>query len=96
MRLEGTIAAESDLTISGWFKGKIDAPSHEVVVFDEGVVEADIKAKRVRIQGKVRGDVHSDERAALTSTADIVGTLKTRELRVEEGAVFRGQIDIVT
>jgi cytoskeletal protein CcmA (bactofilin family) len=93
--MEGSIAAEGDLTISGKFKGTIEIPSRQVVVQREGVVEADIKANQVLIQGTVRGNVKGIQRAALTSSADVVGKLETHELRVEEGAVFRGQVDIL-
>ena len=96
LRMEGAIAASSDLTISGRFKGTIEIPSKRLVVEPEGVVEADVKANQVVIQGTVRGNVTGIQRAALTSSADVVGKLETHELRVEEGAVFRGQVDILT
>ena len=95
LRMEGSIVSKGDLTISGKFKGNIDAPSQKVVVQQEGIVEADIKANQVLIQGTVRGNVKGIQRAALTSSADLVGKLETHELRVEEGAVFRGQVDII-
>ena len=96
LRMEGTIAASGDLTISGRFKGTIEIPSKRLVVEPEGVVEADVKANQVVIRGTVRGNVRGIQRAALTSSADVVGKLETHELRVEEGAVFRGQVDILT
>lgn len=96
LRMEGAIAANGDLTISGRFKGTIEIPSKRVIVEREGVVEADVKASQVEIQGTVRGNVTGIKRAALTSSADVVGKLETHELRVEEGAVFRGQVDILS
>ncbi len=96
LRMEGSIVAKGDLTVSGRFKGTIEIPSQKVVILREGVVEADIEANQVLIQGTVRGNVKGLERTALTSSADVVGKLETHELRVEEGAVFRGQVDILT
>ena len=94
--MEGEISAKEDLTISGRFKGAIDIPEEEVIVLESGAVEANITADKVLIQGTVRGNVRGIHRAELTKTADLVGKLETHELRVEEGAVFRGQVDIIT
>ena len=93
--MEGLIEAEESLQISGRFKGNIDIPSQEGVVRPDAIVEADIVANQVLIQGRVRGNVKAQASSALASSANMVGKLETHELKVEEGAVFRGQVDIL-
>lgn len=56
-------------------------------------VEATIEAAVVSVEGQVRGTVIGRERASLTKSANMVGKLATIEIRVEEGAIFRGQVD---
>ena len=96
LRLKGDITADGALSIAGQFEGNIDIPKRQVTVADGAVVKADIRAGKVLIQGKVRGNVQGIDRVELTGTADMTGQLQTREIRVEEGAVFRGQVDIIT
>ncbi len=96
LRLEGVISAEEAVTIRGRLKGRVEVPAHLVVVSSGADVEADIKACRISIAGKVRGNVQGLDHVELTETADLAGQLQTREIRVEDGAVFRGRVDIVT
>lgn len=95
VRMVGTVAGNEPMTISGQVKGRIEIPSHLVVVTPKADIEADIKANEILIHGKVRGNVNGLSRVELTKTADLTGQLQTREIRVEDGAVFRGQVDIV-
>ncbi len=96
LALNGTIVSSGSMTISGRLKGRIEAPSQKLVVSESAHVEANITAGEVMIEGRVRGDVKGSRRATLVSTANLAGKLETRELKVEEGAVFRGQVDIIT
>lgn len=96
LRFEGVISAEEPLTIGGRFKGRVEAPKHLVVVSSGADVEANIRASRISISGKVRGNVQGIDHVELTETGDLAGQLHTREVRVQDGAVFRGRVDIVT
>ncbi len=96
LHLKGTITAEEDLDIAGRFEGSIILSKNELVAGEDALVEADIQAGRVLIRGTVRGNVQGLQRVELTSTAKLTGELETREIRVEEGAIFRGQANIIT
>ena len=84
------------MTIRGRLKGRVEASKHLVVVSSGADVEADISASRISISGKVRGNIQGIDHVELTETADLAGQLHTREVRVHDGAVFRGRVDIVT
>ncbi len=96
LKLKGTITSEEDIYVAGRFEGGIDLPKNKLVVAKDAVVHADVRAGKVLIQGTVHGNVQGVQRVELTSTADLIGELQTREIRVEEGAVFRGQVNIIT
>ena len=90
------MSADGSISIAGQFEGNIEIPKRQVTVAEGAVVKADIRASKVLIRGKVRGNVQGIDRVELTGTADMTGQLQTREIRVEEGAIFRGQVDIIT
>lgn len=96
VRLDGDLKADEALTIAGKFKGSINIPKSQVNIAKDSYVEANVSAAEIKIQGQIRGDVQGVKRVELTSTADLVGELNTREIRVEEGAVFRGRVNIIT
>ena len=95
IRIEGEITGDESLTIAGQVEGNVNLPSEQVVVSPEGQVKANIKAAMISIQGTVQGDVHGSRRVELRKTAALEGNLTTARVFVEEGAMFRGRVDIV-
>lgn len=93
--LQGDLRADEALAVLGKFEGSITNPKQSIEVAAGAEVSADIRASSIKVQGKVRGDVFGVDRIELTSTADLVGKLQTREVKVEEGAVFRGEVNVI-
>ena len=91
--LVGDLVAGEPLEIAGRFEGQLKAVGQDVTVGPTARVEATIEAAVVSVEGQVRGTVIGRERASLTKSANMVGKLATIEIRVEEGAIFRGQVD---
>jgi cytoskeletal protein CcmA (bactofilin family) len=87
---EGTVVVPHGIRIDGAFKGKIEA-SEMLTVGNTGVVEADIKAKSIIMGGKVSGNISAAERIELEARASFVGDLQTRDLVINEGALFHGK-----
>jgi len=88
--LEGTISVPHGMRIDGTFKGKIDV-AEMLTVGNNGAVEAEIRAKSVIIGGRVAGNVFAAERIELESKAIHQGDLQTRELIINQGAIFNGR-----
>ena len=83
--------------IVGKFKGSIKSKSNEVTVAEKAEVEADIVAAKVSVSGQVKGSVTGLKGTRLTGTAVMTGKLTTTsEFVVEQGAVFRGQVDFMS
>lgn len=87
---EGSVILPHAIRIDGAFKGKIDA-SEMLTIGNSGVVEADIKAKSIIIGGKLSGNILAAERIELESKASFIGDLQTRDLVINEGALFHGK-----
>lgn len=87
---EGSAILPHAVRIDGAFKGKIDA-AEMLTIGNSGVVEADIKAKSIIIGGKLSGNIFAAERIELESKASFIGDLQTRDLVINEGALFHGK-----
>ncbi|HON09272.1 MAG TPA: polymer-forming cytoskeletal protein [Chitinispirillaceae bacterium] len=86
---EGTISVPHSLRIDGSFKGKIHT-TEIITIGNTGIVEADIVAKSAIIGGKVTGNLSVEDRVELEADSSLIGDLKTRDLIINEGAVFHG------
>ncbi|MDG5814263.1 polymer-forming cytoskeletal protein [Chitinispirillales bacterium ANBcel5] len=86
---EGTAKVPHSFRIDGTFKGKLEI-GEALFIGNTGVVEADIEAKSVIIGGKVKGNLMVEERIELESGSSLYGDLKTKDLVINDGAVFHG------
>ena len=86
---EGSVTVPHSVRIDGNFKGKIET-SEIITIGHSGVVEADIIAKSAIIGGKVIGNVTVDDRVELEVNSSLIGDLRTKDLVINEGAVFHG------
>jgi len=93
--LDGQISGSEDLFIDGEVSGKIDLKGNHLTVGPNGKVQADVKAGWITIQGFIKGNVQADQRVEIYKTGSVEGDLTTSTIRIEDGAVFRGTIDIV-
>lgn len=87
--IEGTIEVQGVLRIDGVARGKISA-TESLAVGDSGQVEADLISSEVIIGGKVVGNVLAENKIELQSKAQMEGDMTTKNLIIEEGALFHG------
>jgi cytoskeletal protein CcmA (bactofilin family) len=88
-KIEGNIEVEGGLRVDGAVKGKISA-TDTLNVGESGMVEAEVDVKIAVIGGKVMGNILAHEKIELQSKAMVEGDITTKNLIVEEGAVFHG------
>jgi cytoskeletal protein CcmA (bactofilin family) len=91
---QGQISAGEDLLIEGKFEGTISLDDHCLTVGTEGHVKAEIRARQVVILGSVTGNVAAREKIEIRRTGHVVGDLLAATVAIEEGAYFKGSIDI--
>jgi cytoskeletal protein CcmA (bactofilin family) len=92
--IKGELSGSEDLYVDGVVEGTIELHGNSLVVGPNGQVRANINAKGVVVQGKVEGNIRASERAELNKTAVITGDIVTRRIAIEEGAYFKGKVDI--
>src|SRR5208282_3119338 len=91
---QGQLSSGEDLLIEGQFEGTISLNDHCLTVGAEGHVKAEIRARQVIIQGSVTGNVAAREKLEIRRTGHVVGDLVAATVAIEEGAYFKGSIDI--
>ena len=93
MKIVGDVKCDEELFVDGEMEGRLDL-KNRLTIGPESKVHANIKAKEVIVFGSVRGNVEAEERIALRAGATIVGDIKTAGIIIEDGAYFKGGIDI--
>ncbi|MBX5495880.1 MAG: polymer-forming cytoskeletal protein [Bryobacteraceae bacterium] len=92
--IKGQIASREDLYIDGHVEGAIEMPDSRLTVGPNGKVEAGVKAREIVILGTVHGNVEAGDKIDIRKDAKLIGDLKTTRIVIEDGAYFKGSIDI--
>lgn len=93
--VKGQIYGREDLTIDGEVDGTVELQEHRVTVGPNGKVTATIKAREVVVLGTVHGNIETREKVEIRKEAKLVGDIRTARIAIEDGAYFKGNIDIV-
>ena len=92
--IKGELSGSEDLFVDGVVEGTIDLRNNNLVIGPNGRVKANVHAKGVVVQGKLDGDIRASQRAELRKSAVAVGDVFTQRIAIEEGAYFKGKVDI--
>ena len=95
LKLKGEITGSEDLYIDGEVEGTVELKENSLTVGPNGRVHADVSARSITILGSLHGNVKAGERIEIRKTGSLEGDLSTARIVIEDGAVFRGSIDIV-
>lgn len=91
---KGEIIGEEDLLVQGKVEGSIDLKGNHLIIGQQGVVKANLMAKTITIEGTVEGDLIGQERIEIKSSSNVKGNLIAARVTLEDGAKFRGSIDM--
>lgn len=92
--IKGEVTGDEDLLIQGRVDGSVDLEQHSVTVGSEGDVKASIIGRVVMVEGRVEGNINADEQVVLRSSAWVQGDITAPRVVLEDGARFRGGIDM--
>lgn len=93
-RVVGDIHFTGGLHVQGCVQGNLIAGPEggDLIVGAGGLVEGEIHAPHVVINGEVRGNVHAGERLELAAKAVVIGDLHYRLIEVVVGARIDGAL----
>jgi len=92
--IEGRIRGEEHLVIEGSMKGNVQMEKHNFTVGANGRVEGEVRAQNVSISGQLKGTITAVGKVEVTKEADFYGDIKAKSISVEDGAYFKGSIEL--
>jgi cytoskeletal protein CcmA (bactofilin family) len=92
--IEGHIRGNEHLVIEGSMKGNVQLEGHDFRVGSKGRVEGEIKAENVKISGQMIGNIMTKGKVEITKEADFMGDIRAKGISIEDGAYFKGSIEL--
>ena len=92
--VKGEVSGSESLYIDGKVEGAINLPGNRVTVGRNGQVAANISAREIVVLGKVRGNCQASDRVDIRSEGSLTGDVIAARISIEDGAFFKGGIDI--
>src|SRR5579863_610105 len=94
LRIRGDITGTEDLVIDGQIEGSIQLNKGKLTVGSTAKVTADVTARDVVVHGYVKGNVRANGKVEIKKDGSVVGNLTTAQIIIEDGANFKGSIEI--
>jgi len=94
LHVKGDISGTEDLLIEGSVEGLIQLDERKLTVGATAKLTADINARDVVVYGHVQGNVRAKGRIEIRKDGSIIGNLTTAQIMIEDGADFKGSIEI--
>lgn len=94
LHVKGEITGNEDLSIDGTVEGLVHLEERKLTVGASAKVTADIVAREVVVYGNVKGNLRARDRIEIKKDGSVVGDLTTARIMIEDGAYFKGSIEI--
>jgi cytoskeletal protein CcmA (bactofilin family) len=94
LHVKGDIIGTEDLLIDGSVEGLIELDERKLTVGTTAKLTADITARDVVVYGYLKGNVRAKGRIEIKKDGSVIGNLTTAQIMIEDGADFRGSIEI--
>jgi len=95
VKVVGQIYSKEDLYVDGTVEGTLEGSEHKLTIGPHGTIQASIKAREVLVLGTIQGNVEAYERLEIRKDAKLLGDIRTARIVIEDGAYFKGSIDII-
>jgi cytoskeletal protein CcmA (bactofilin family) len=94
IKIEGEIQGNEDLHVEGHFKGSIKITG-DIFIGPTAIVEADVEAYNVIVQGQVTGNIMAHKQLQLQSSGKLLGDCVAQAIHINEGALFEGRSKMI-
>jgi len=92
--IKGEISGGQDLIIDGKVEGEIQLKENQVTVGENGKISGEIHAKTIIIQGEVVGNMFAGDKLEIKASGALNGDVTSPRLIIDDGAYFKGSIDM--
>ncbi|MDE3136391.1 MAG: polymer-forming cytoskeletal protein [Acidobacteriota bacterium] len=94
LHVKGEISGNEDLQIDGAVEGHVQLGERRLTIGASARVTADVQAREVVVFGNVKGNLRARDRIEIKKDGSVVGDLTTARIMIEDGAYFKGSIEI--
>jgi cytoskeletal protein CcmA (bactofilin family) len=94
LHVKGEITGNEDLTIDGSVEGLVHLEDRKLTIGANARITADVIAREVVVYGNVKGNLRARDRIEIKKDGSVVGDLTTARIMIEDGAYFKGSIEI--
>jgi cytoskeletal protein CcmA (bactofilin family) len=94
LHVKGEISGNEDLHVDGSVEGLISLEDRKLTVGTSAKVAADVVAREIVVYGNVKGNLRARDRIEIKKDGAVVGDLTTARIMIEDGAYFKGSIEI--
>ncbi|HXX20433.1 MAG TPA: polymer-forming cytoskeletal protein [Candidatus Acidoferrum sp.] len=94
LHVKGEITGNEDLTIDGSVEGLVHLEDRKLTIGASARLTADVIAREVVVYGNVKGNLRARDRIEIKKDGSVVGDLTTARIMIEDGAYFKGSIEI--
>jgi cytoskeletal protein CcmA (bactofilin family) len=94
LTIKGQITGEEDLQIEGNVEGPISLHGHRLTVGRSARLHSEVSAREVVVYGQASGNLRAKERVEIKKDGEVVGDITTSRISIEDGAYFKGHIEI--
>jgi cytoskeletal protein CcmA (bactofilin family) len=94
LTIKGQITGEEDLQIEGKVEGPISLQGHRLTVGRSARLQSEVSAREVVVYGHASGNLHARERVEIKKDGEVIGDITTSRISIEDGAYFKGHIEI--
>ncbi len=91
--VKGNLSGAGDVVVQGRVEGTV-ALKNQLTIEPEGRVVADVELETLTIHGEMSGDIEAADRVVMASTAKVVGDIKAPRVVIQDGARFKGSIEM--
>jgi cytoskeletal protein CcmA (bactofilin family) len=92
--VKGEISSDEDLQIDGKVEGPILLRGHRLTVGRTAQVNSEITAAEVIVYGNASGNLRARDRVEIKKDGRVIGDIVTTRISIEDGAYFKGRIEI--
>ena len=92
--IRGEVKGAEDLIIDGRVEGTVQLAENRLTIGPNADVSADLTARDVLVQGRVKGNIAATGRVELRAGCQLAGDIRASRLAVEDNAGVRGKVDL--
>ena len=92
--IEGNISGTGNIFIDGQVKGNVDVQGHSIAIGQKGWLAGEIVGRDATVSGRLDGKITVLESVNITRTAEVCCEIKAGRIAIDDGAFFKGKIEL--